>query len=223
MMVIVMNKTLKIIVATLTLITVTLALTPSAIAAPLDDFKSKCKGIEGVYKKTKIDGGRTDLYYCSIDGSGVSDSIGGSTPEKALSEIKAFIENKDKYECDRTSGKEWDDASGQCKTITPTSTPASTGPGNNNCGVNTFFDWGCSGSGEQITPVLITILNWLAVGVTLAVIGGIIYGAIMYTTSGGNSQQSQKAMGIIRNAFIALVMYFAMWALLNWLVPGGLF
>ncbi len=95
---------------------------------------------------------------------------------------------------------------------------------NTECGVNTFFDWGCDNSGkEQITPVLITILNWLAVGVTLAVIGGIIYGAIMYTTSGGNSQQSQKAMGIIRNAFIALVMYFAMWALLNWLVPGGLF
>ena len=92
------------------------------------------------------------------------------------------------------------------------------------CGdVDTFFNWGCSSSGEQITPVLITVLNWLAVGVTIAVIGGIIYGAIMYTTSGGSPEQSKKAMGIIRNAFIALVMYFAMWALLNWLVPGGLF
>lgn len=92
------------------------------------------------------------------------------------------------------------------------------------CGdTDTFFNWGCAGSGEQITPVLITFVNWLAVGVTLAVIGGIIYGAVMYTTSGGNPQQSQKAMGIIRNAFIALIMYFAMWALLNWLVPGGLF
>lgn len=92
------------------------------------------------------------------------------------------------------------------------------------CGnTETFFNWGCSGSGEQITPVLITIVNWLAVGVTLAVIGGIIYGAIMYTTSGGNPQQAQKAMGIIRNAFIALILYFIMWALLNWLIPGGLF
>ncbi len=102
------------------------------------------------------------------------------------------------------------------------STPSSAA--NTNCGVNTFFDWGCkSGASEQITPVLITMLNWLAVGVTLAVVGGIIYGAIMYTSSGGNQQQAQKAMGIIRNAFIALVMYFAMWALLNWLIPGGLF
>lgn len=92
------------------------------------------------------------------------------------------------------------------------------------CGdVATFFDWGCKGKGEQITPVLITILNWMAVGVTIAVIGGIIYGAIMYTTSGGNQQQAQKAMGIIRNAFIALIMYFVAWSALNWLVPGGLF
>ena len=92
------------------------------------------------------------------------------------------------------------------------------------CGdTDTFFDWGCTSSGEQITPVLIQILNWLAVGVTIAVIGGIIYGAIIYTTSGGNSEQSKKAMGIIYNAFIALALYFAMWALLNWLVPGGIF
>ncbi len=90
-------------------------------------------------------------------------------------------------------------------------------------GVTTFFEWGCTSSGEQITPVLVQILNWLAVGVTIAVIGGIIYGAIMYTTSGGNSEQSKKAMGIIYNAFIALALYFAMWALLNWLVPGGIF
>lgn len=91
------------------------------------------------------------------------------------------------------------------------------------CGTTpTFFEWGCTG-GDTITSVLIQILNWLAVGVTLAVIGGVIYGAIMYTTAGGNPQQTQKAMGIIRNAFIALVMYFAMWALLNWLVPGGVF
>jgi hypothetical protein len=88
----------------------------------------------------------------------------------------------------------------------------------------TFFSWGCTtADGEQITPVLIKILNWLAIGVTIAVIGGIIYGAVMYTTSGGNQAQAQKAIGIIRNAVIALILYFAMWALLNFLVPGGLF
>ena len=89
-------------------------------------------------------------------------------------------------------------------------------------GTSTFFEWGC-GSGNILENVLIQAINWMAAGVTIAVIGGIIYGAILYTSSGGNPEQSKKAMGIIRNAFIALIMYFAMWALLNWLVPGGLF
>jgi hypothetical protein len=57
----------------------------------------------------------------------------------------------------------------------------------------------------------------------LAVVGGIIYGAIMYTTSGGSPERSKQAMGIIQNAIMALVLYFAMWAVLNWLTPGGLF
>lgn len=96
------------------------------------------------------------------------------------------------------------------------------------CGdAKTFFDWGCTNtsdtSQEQIKPVLITILNWLAMGVSIAVVGGIIYGGIMYTSSGGDTAKSKKAMEIIRNAVIALLMFFAMWALINWLVPGGLF
>lgn len=93
------------------------------------------------------------------------------------------------------------------------------------CGkTDTFFDWGCDPNAkEQITPVLIQIINWMAVGVTIVVIAGVVYGAIMYTTSGGSPEQSKKAIGIIRNAFIALIMYFAMWALLNWVVPGGIF
>jgi uncharacterized membrane protein len=83
----------------------------------------------------------------------------------------------------------------------------------------TFFNWGCGG----IEGLLIGIVNWMAVGVAIAVLGGVIYGAVLYTSAGGNTEQTKRALGIIRNAFIALLMYFAMWALLNWLVPGGLF
>ena len=96
----------------------------------------------------------------------------------------------------------------------------SSGTGNSSFdGTPTFFNWG----GGGITGLLATILNWMAIGVAIAVVGGIIYGAIMYTTSGGNQEQTKKSMGIIRNAIIALILYFAMWALLNWLIPGGLF
>jgi uncharacterized membrane protein len=93
--------------------------------------------------------------------------------------------------------------------------------GQNGQKTETFFDWGCNNAG--ITGMLITILNWLAIGVAVAVLGGVIYGAILYTTAAGNAEQTKRAIGAIRNAFIALVLYFAMWAFLNWLVPGGLF
>jgi hypothetical protein len=95
---------------------------------------------------------------------------------------------------------------------------------NHGCGTDTFFDWGCDDSGnEQVTPLLITIINWLAVGVSIVVIAGIIYGGIIYTTSGGNPEQAKRAISIIRNAIIALLMFFAMWSLLNFLTPGGMF
>lgn len=96
----------------------------------------------------------------------------------------------------------------------------------NECGTaHTFFDWGCNGASDKdsILTVLVTISNWLAAGVVIAVIGGIIYGAIMYATSAGDASKAKSATEIIRNAFIALILYFLMWAFLQYIVPGGLF
>lgn len=98
--------------------------------------------------------------------------------------------------------------------------------GGSTCGsAHTFFDWGCNGADDKdsILTVLVTISNWLAAGVVIAVIGGIIYGAIMYATSAGDATKAKSATEIIRNAFIALVLYFLMWAFLQYIVPGGLF
>ena len=106
---------------------------------------------------------------------------------------------------------------------------SSNGGGNsspNECGTaHTFFDWGCNGADDKdsILTVLVTISNWLAAGVVIAVIGGIIYGAIMYATSAGDAAKAKSATEIIRNAFIALILYFLMWAFLQYIVPGGLF
>jgi len=93
---------------------------------------------------------------------------------------------------------------------------------------NTFFEWTgrCSNrdtGGGIIMCVLVNIFNWAAIGVAIAVVGGVIYGAILYTSSGGKSDQAKKGIGAIRNAIIALILYFIMFALLNFLVPGGLF
>jgi hypothetical protein len=111
-----------------------------------------------------------------------------------------------------------------------TPAPAQAAPcKDDNGNASSFFDWGlCDSSGAQVYPnqvvgILMIILNWLAVGVTIAVVGGIIYGAILYTTSAGEADKAKKGMDTIRGAFIALILFFAMWALLNWLVPGGMF
>ena len=90
-------------------------------------------------------------------------------------------------------------------------------------GTATFFKWNCSGGDNQIMSILGQILNWLAIGVSVAVLIGIVYGAVMYASAGGNEAQTKKAIGIIRNAIIALILYFAMWAILQYLIPGGVF
>lgn len=90
------------------------------------------------------------------------------------------------------------------------------------CGdVDTAIDYGCSGSGNPIFGVLLAIINFLAVGVGIAVVGGIIYGAIRYASANGNSAQTQQAIKIIVNAVLGLVLFGFMYALLNYLVPGG--
>ncbi len=98
--------------------------------------------------------------------------------------------------------------------------------GGSTCGsAHTFFDWGCNGASDKdsILTVLVTISNWLAAGVVIAVIGGIIYGSILYATSAGDASKAKTATDVIRNAFIALILYFLMWAFLQYIVPGGLF
>ena len=90
------------------------------------------------------------------------------------------------------------------------------------CGTDTFFNWGCENTDNPIIDVIITIFNWLSIGVVTVVIIFVVVGAIQYMSAGGNSDNSKKAKDRIRNAIIALGLYLIMWALLNFLVPGGM-
>jgi hypothetical protein len=76
---------------------------------------------------------------------------------------------------------------------------------------------------QCIYKLAVAIVNILAAGVGIAVIGGIIYGSILYASSGGAPDRSKQGITIITNALIGLLAYFLMWSLINWLVPGGLF
>ena len=100
------------------------------------------------------------------------------------------------------------------------------------CGdTKTYFDFSAickgtdSGDGGEKNPIYAMILgitNILAVGVSIAVAGGIIYGGIMYASAQDNAGQTQKAIGIIANSIIGLILFFLLFAILNFIVPGGL-
>lgn len=71
--------------------------------------------------------------------------------------------------------------------------------------------------------ILVLAVNVLTGLVGVAALGGIVYGSILYTSAGGNPEQTKKAMGIITNVVIGIIAYALMYVGLNFLVPGGIF
>lgn len=75
----------------------------------------------------------------------------------------------------------------------------------------------------MIWQLLMLTLKVLTAGIGIAAVGGIVYGALLYTTAEDKPEQTKKAIGIITNVVIGLVFYGLMYILLNFLIPGGIF
>ena len=71
--------------------------------------------------------------------------------------------------------------------------------------------------------ILLVAINILTALVALAAVAGVIYGSILYTSAGGNQEQTKKAMGVITNVVIGVIAYAAMYSVSNFLIPGGIF
>lgn len=97
-------------------------------------------------------------------------------------------------------------------------------------GVQTSF-FGCVQKNEDSTDLndnpiyklLLNAINFLAVGVGIVVVGGIVYGSFLIVNSNANAGRTQQGISIIVNAFIGLLLYIFLFAIVNYLVPGGLF
>ncbi|MDB5165238.1 MAG: hypothetical protein JWM00_128 [Candidatus Saccharibacteria bacterium] len=74
-----------------------------------------------------------------------------------------------------------------------------------------------------VWALLLMAINILTAGIGIAAVGGVVYGSIMYTTAGDNEAQVKQAKEIIRNVVIGVMAYIAMYALLQFIVPGGIF
>lgn len=67
------------------------------------------------------------------------------------------------------------------------------------------------------------IIKFLTGGAGVLSVGGVVWGGIMYSTARGNPGQVQKAVKIILNSLIALLLFFLLAAIFNYIIPGGLF
>jgi hypothetical protein len=71
--------------------------------------------------------------------------------------------------------------------------------------------------------ILILTINIMIAGVGVLALAGFVYGGILYTTAGGNPEQVKKARMVFTNVVIGVIAFGGMFALLNFIVPGGVF
>lgn len=74
----------------------------------------------------------------------------------------------------------------------------------------------------DVMKILKLVLNILVYGLGVAAVLGTVIAAIMYLTARDNEQQVAKAKTRLYEVVIGLVAWAVMWALLQWLLPGGL-
>lgn len=82
---------------------------------------------------------------------------------------------------------------------------------------------GNSVASNGIFTLLVAIVQFLSIGVGLAVVGGIIYGGFTYITARGNAAQAEKGRNIVANAIVGLLMFVFMAAILNFLLGRNIF
>lgn len=74
-----------------------------------------------------------------------------------------------------------------------------------------------------VWSLLLTAINILVAGVGVVALAGVVYGGILYTSSGGSPEQIKKARTVITNVVIGVIAFAGMYALLNFIIPGGVF
>lgn len=179
----------------------------------LGDFQSLCSK-RATYKTNKTACEQMEAYLRTKDCPSIP-----SDPK--TNQLTDFVSK-----CKKKTGG----TKGGPKSGSPTATEQAPAYDGNECaGAATFFKFNCGSadqnSGKEDNPifvVLLTIVNVVAFGVSLLVIGGIVYGGILYASASDNSGQTQKAISTITNSIIGLVLFSLLWVIINFIVPGGL-
>lgn len=98
------------------------------------------------------------------------------------------------------------------------------GCGRGNSRVKTKINLGCNGAHHNpIIDLSYAFIRFLSFGVGVVAIASIVFAGIQYSTSEGNPEKTQQAKERIRNSILALLIYLFIFAIVQYLVPGGLF
>ncbi|MEI6755776.1 MAG: hypothetical protein WCK80_02050 [bacterium] len=102
---------------------------------------------------------------------------------------------------------------------------------NDQCGkgkdvaVTTAIDFGCIGNKckfatcNPVVDMAFAIIKFLSAGVGVVIVGSLIYGGIMYSTSGDSPETNAKAKKRIRSNIVALMIFIFAYAILSYVVP----
>jgi hypothetical protein len=75
---------------------------------------------------------------------------------------------------------------------------------------------------DLISNYINPAIAFLSALVGVAVVASMVIGGIQYSSSGGDPSKAAAAKNRIRNSLIALIVFIFLFALLNFLIPGGL-
>lgn len=125
--------------------------------------------------------------------------------------------------------------------LPPASTNAATTAyqcGSGSDSIATSIDFGCNGNScltqnpnptycgtahSATLDILFAIIRFLSDGVGLVIIASVIIAGIQYTFSRGNPQSVALATKRIQSSLLALAIFIFAYALLNFVVPNGVF
>ncbi len=77
-------------------------------------------------------------------------------------------------------------------------------------------------NGGPIMAYLVMVIQYLSSAVGLVIVLMIVIGGVQYITSAGDPGAIKAAKGRITNAIVALFAFFLMFAILNFIIPGGI-
>ena len=86
---------------------------------------------------------------------------------------------------------------------------------------NNCVDKGTTVETNIIFVWLSGIIKFLTVGVGIAATGGVVYGGFLYLTAQGNASKTKQGVVTIINALIGVLLYALAFAIINFLIPGG--